>query len=83
VDGPAPHPTTAFGTPSDEEAERPAHWRFWRALPPKGRIGIFFGAWHTQPIVQRVMGQIDDGDVCRAGDIQRLERCSATKACCC
>jgi polyphosphate kinase 2 (PPK2 family) len=53
--------TTAFGTPSDEEAERPAHWRFWRALPPKGRIGIFFGAWHTQPIVQRVMGQIDAG----------------------
>lgn len=67
--------TTAFGTPSDEEAERPALWRFWRALPPKGRIGIFFGAWHTQPIVQRVMGQIDDGAFAAAiGDIQRLER---------
>jgi polyphosphate:AMP phosphotransferase len=66
--------TTAFGTPSDEEAERPALWRFWRALPPKGRIGIFFGAWHTQPIVQRVMGEIDEGAFASAtADIQRLE----------
>ena len=67
--------TSAFGTPSDEEIERPAHWRFWRALPPKGQIGIFFGAWHTLPIVQRVMGQIDNGQFSGAiGEIQRLER---------
>ncbi|EHR69857.1 polyphosphate:AMP phosphotransferase [Burkholderiales bacterium JOSHI_001] len=67
--------TTAFGAPSDEELERPPAWRFWRALPPKGRIGIFFGAWHTLPIVQRVMGQIDEGEFASAiGDIQRLEK---------
>ena len=52
----------AFSQPSDEERERPAHWRFWRALPPKGEIGIFFGAWHTMPIVQRVMGEIGKGE---------------------
>ena len=22
-------------------------WRFWRALPPKGKIGILFGSWYT------------------------------------
>ena len=67
--------TTAFGPPSDEEAERPAHWRFWRALPPKGQIGIFFGAWHTLPIVQRVMGDIGAGEFANAtAEIQRLER---------
>ena len=67
--------TSAFGPPSDEEAERPPHWRFWRALPPKGRIGIFFGAWHTQPIVQRVMGQLDAGAFAAAIDeIQHLEQ---------
>ena len=67
--------TSAFGAPSDEESERPAHWRYWRALPPKGEIGIFFGAWHTLPIVQRVMGQTDDGEFTRAiGEIQSLER---------
>jgi len=54
--------TRAFGVPSDEEAERPHMWRFWRALPLRGRIGIFFGAWHTQPVVERVMGRIKAGE---------------------
>ncbi|MCC6749970.1 MAG: polyphosphate:AMP phosphotransferase [Deltaproteobacteria bacterium] len=46
--------TRAFGEPSDEEEERPRMWRYWRALPPKGRIGILFGSWYTDPIVDRV-----------------------------
>jgi polyphosphate:AMP phosphotransferase len=67
--------TAAFGPPSDEEQERPSAWRFWRALPARGKIGIFFGAWHTQPILQRVMGQLDEGGFEAAiGDIQRLEK---------
>lgn len=49
--------SVAFGAPSDEERERPALWRFWRALPPKGKIGIFFGNWYTAPIVRRVLGE--------------------------
>jgi len=47
----------AMGAASDEERERPQMWRFWRALPPKGRIGVFFGSWYTVPIVQRVLGK--------------------------
>lgn len=46
--------TRAFGEPSDEERERPPMWRFWRALPPKGHIGILFGSWYTAPIIDRV-----------------------------
>jgi polyphosphate:AMP phosphotransferase len=42
--------TLAFSTPSDEERTRPAMWRYWRALPPKGRIGIFAGSWYSDPI---------------------------------
>ncbi|MCW8131287.1 MAG: polyphosphate:AMP phosphotransferase [Planctomycetota bacterium] len=49
---------TAFGPLSDEERERPDFWRFWRALPPKGKIGILFGSWYTRPIVQRAYGEI-------------------------
>src|SRR5687767_13803155 len=41
--------TVAFGEESDEEAERPEMWRYWRELPAKGRIGIVFGSWYTQP----------------------------------
>ena len=47
-----------FGRLSDEEADRPEFWRFWRTMPARGRIGIFLGSWYTQPIISRVM---DDG----------------------
>jgi len=47
----------AMGEQSDEERERPPMWRFWRALPPKGKIGVFFGSWYTSPIVDHVMGK--------------------------
>jgi polyphosphate:AMP phosphotransferase len=52
--------TFAFGTPSDEEKERPKFWRFWRTLPPKGLIGINVGSWYSDPLSQRVYGLIDD-----------------------
>ena len=66
---------SGFAEPSDEEQERPRIWRYWRALPPKGKIGIFFGAWHTQPIVDRVMGCIGSGKFDRhIAEILRFER---------
>ena len=46
--------TRAFDNPSDEERERPPMWRYWRALPAKGHIGILFGSWYTAPIIDRV-----------------------------
>ncbi len=48
--------THGMGDPSDEELDRPMMWRFWRELPPKGRIGIFLGSWYTWPILNRVRG---------------------------
>ena len=49
--------THAFWDSSDEERERPAYWRFWRALPGRGRIAILFGSWYTEPIIRRVYGK--------------------------
>ncbi len=46
--------THAFDNPTDEERDRPPMWRYWRALPPKGRIGVLFGSWYTSPIIDRV-----------------------------
>jgi polyphosphate:AMP phosphotransferase len=48
--------THGMGDPSDEELDRPMMWRFWRELPPKGKIGVFFGSWYTWPILNRVHG---------------------------
>src|SRR5690349_10773531 len=39
--------TRAFDDPTPEEIDRPPLWRYWNVLPPKGRIGIFFGSWYT------------------------------------
>jgi polyphosphate:AMP phosphotransferase len=61
--------TRAFGPLSDVERDRPEMWRFWQALPPRGHIGIVFGSWYTDPIVQRVMGHDK-----RAEFERRLER---------
>jgi len=52
--------TAAFDQPTDEERERPAFWRYWRALPPNGRIGALFGSWYSDPIAQRVSDAVDD-----------------------
>jgi len=49
--------TNVYGPLSDEERERPEFWRFWRTLPPRGRIGIFFGSWYTEPILRRAYGK--------------------------
>jgi AMP-polyphosphate phosphotransferase len=49
--------TVAFSAPSDEERERPPYWRFWRALPARGRIGILFGSWYSGPIIDGVYGK--------------------------
>lgn len=51
--------THAFWDSSDEERERPRYWRFWRALPPRGAIGILFGSWYTEPIVEHAFQRSD------------------------
>ncbi len=50
--------TLAFSEPSDEESEHPFMWRYWRALPPKGRVGIFAGSWYSDPIRQRIFDEL-------------------------
>lgn len=67
--------THGMGEPTDEEEERPYLWRFWRRLPPKGKVTIFFGSWYTQPIVQRAYGNVDDAAMLKAMErIRRFEQ---------
>ena len=48
--------TRAFGEPSDEERDRPEYWRFWRELPPRGRMALFLSSWYSTPILDHVYG---------------------------
>ncbi|WP_374350768.1 polyphosphate:AMP phosphotransferase [Chitinimonas sp.] len=66
--------THAFGDSGHEEYAQPTMWRFWRALPAKGRIGILFGSWYTAPILHRATGQSGAGELQAAiDDIVRFE----------
>ncbi len=64
--------TRAFGKPSEEEAERPEYWRFWRDLPAKGNIGIFLSAWYSNPLLSRAYGETTVGQF-----DQQLDRVNA------
>ena len=67
--------TRAFDEPTDEERERPRMWRYWRALPPKGKIGLVFSGWYTEPLVGRFERRIDDEELDRmATEIVRTEQ---------
>lgn len=39
--------TLAFGAPDATELQRPPMWRYWNALPAKGRTAIVFGSWYA------------------------------------
>ncbi|RME25344.1 MAG: polyphosphate:AMP phosphotransferase [Deltaproteobacteria bacterium] len=55
--------TRAYEAPSEEERDRPDHWRFWRDLPAAGQVGLFLSAWYSRPLLDRVYG----------GTIERLD----------
>ena len=67
--------TSAFWLHSDEEESRPYFWRFWRRMPPKGRMGVFLQSWYTEPWYQAMEGKLSDaefGDKLR--EIEAFER---------
>jgi len=50
-------------------------WRYWRALPPKGKIGILFGSWYTAPIIDRVFRRTRRSDLVQSlEEIRHFER---------
>ncbi len=53
----------AFGPRLPEEATRPPAWRYWRSLPPKGRIGIFMNAWYDEVVLAHSRAKLDSEGV--------------------
>jgi AMP-polyphosphate phosphotransferase len=70
----------ALGPPTEEESERAPFWRFWKNLPPKGKTGIFFTSWYTDPILMRVDKKTRNADLDQAmEEIRRFERMLAAE----
>ena len=66
--------TRTFSAPTQEERQRPSMWRFWRALPKKGRIGIAAGSWYSWPVADRIAGDLSRSDFDqRMDELNRFE----------
>ena len=48
---------SAFDKPTGEEKDRTRMWRFWQALPPRGEMGVYIGAWYSTPLTRRILGK--------------------------
>lgn len=54
------------GAPTEEERSKPYLWRFWRALPRRGRVAMFDRTWYGRVLVERVEGLCAPRDWMRA-----------------
>jgi len=68
--------THAFWDVSSEEQSHPSHWRYWRSLPARGKLGLFFGAWYSEPLMRGTSGEWDASRVeaatLRIRDLERM-----------
>jgi polyphosphate kinase 2 (PPK2 family) len=68
--------THAFWEESDDERQRPRYWRFWRQLPGRGTIGVLFGSWYTQPVIdhafERTSATEYERELRRIEELERL-----------
>lgn len=65
----------AFDLASEEERERPLFWRYWRALPPHGTVGIHYGAWSRGALAAVMGGTLDESAFdARIRHIHRFEQ---------
>ena len=65
----------AFTAPTPEEAARPELWRYWRAVPARGRLGVYLGGWTQRQVLRRMRGEVDDAGLERAlVHVRRFER---------
>ncbi|MES2919558.1 MAG: polyphosphate:AMP phosphotransferase [Pseudomonadota bacterium] len=72
--------TRGFAAPTPHELQYPPMRRYWRALPPRGQIGVLLGSWYTGPVVLRVKGTLTPPAFRRqVDDIVRFERMLATE----
>ena len=67
--------TRIFGAPFEEEQQRPRFWRYWNALPPHGRTGLYGAAWPINILADKVNGNFKKKDferwISRANSLEK------------
>lgn len=67
--------TSAFGPRDEAERQRPHMWRYWQALPSRGRTAMIFEGWYSEAINARVERRIKRRAFWHTlHEIQRFER---------
>jgi polyphosphate:AMP phosphotransferase len=54
--------TSVFRDVNDAERERPHFWRYWQALPARGRTGLLLTGWAGRRVYERGDGDLDDAE---------------------
>jgi len=54
-----------FGPPTSDERSRPLFWRYWRALPRRGQVGVFVRGWSQRVLERRLYKKIGDKKMTR------------------
>jgi polyphosphate:AMP phosphotransferase len=62
-----------FGAPNDVERERPPLWRYWRVMPPKGRIAILHAGWY-ESFLDASVREPDRPAATARRDVERIRR---------
>ncbi len=72
--------TQVFLERSVEETRYPPFWRYWRALPATGRIGIYYGAWAYDAIAGQLFEKRSEKRLARlVAHVQSFERLLAAE----
>jgi polyphosphate kinase 2 (PPK2 family) len=71
---PRGYTVSSFAAPRGEEKAHHYLWRFWRALPRAGHLGIFDRSYYGRVLVERVEGLLSEDEWRRAyREINELE----------
>ncbi len=66
--------TTGYQALTEVERARPRFWRYWRDMPPKGRIGLILSGRYSRPLLGRVYDEFDELEFdSRLSEIIRFE----------
>ena len=72
---PRDYSVISVAKPTPEEKQAHYLWRFWRQIPPNGRMTVFDRSWYGRVLVERIEGFCRDDDWRRAfKEINDFER---------
>lgn len=67
--------TSTYWDESAEERSQSPYWRYWRHLPPGGKISVQYGCWYNPPLLAGMQRRMGAGQLDLAlSSIQHLER---------